>query len=179
MRTILRVAAAALMMLALSCSRTPLSPTAAASTGDNGTLDVGAVGASLRVVSDNVTHDLTGGDGRWSLAPGAYRIEAVQISRTDADGREWLIFGSGDRDAKDFQITAAWVTRVKMGPPIIMGGSVAQADNDLTISLDVRGQGGERYAAAGILDGNLRGAPNVKISNDLGEELDSGQFQYG
>ncbi len=157
-----------------------------------GTLDVGDVGAQLRLVSEAGKTELEGNSGRWALAPGTYRAETIILSRRDKDGNDWHIFGSA-KDMADgagapstsvaalgrFQIAAGQVTHLKLGPPIILAAPMEVKDGEAKIVLQLTGQGGEKYCAAAVLNENLRGAPNIKISNELGEELESGQFRYG
>ena len=179
----MRRALACVMLLGLAalaltgCGRIVSSP---ASDPATGTLDVGDIGAALRLDADTGKVELGEQGGRWSLPAGAYRVQSITLARKDKDGNDWYVFGSAkDIPVGEFQIVAAQVTRLKLGPPISVGAEVAVKDGEAGISLRLTGQGGERYCAAMVMNENLKGAPNIRITNELGEELDSGQFRYG
>ena len=184
---------AATAILCASCSKapakpaaaTPAAPSAAAQaptivSGDNGTLEVGGVGARMVVASDAAKRTLEGHGGRWSLAPGTYHVEALALTRLDAEGLPWTIFGrKGIGQPITFEVRPGQVTQLKLGPPISVGADVTVKDGEMKVSLVLAGVGGEYYAAAAIKDLNLRKAPDFRISDESGKELDSGKCNYG
>ena len=146
-----------------------------------GTLDVGTAEAEIDLTSDSGPHHVKGAGGKWQLPEGFYMLGSIEYKRPDKAGRVWALRAYFEDETKSHFALAADQTRsVKMGLPAVAKTEVHVAQGVARISLTFAGQGGERILPTVVRgDGGAEDAPKVKIYNELGKELASGQFEFG
>jgi hypothetical protein len=170
-----------------------------------GTLDIGTA-ASLTLMSDTGMHNLSGADGKWQVPEGRYTCQSLSITRTDADGKQWLLIASNVGPLRTFEVRGGETTTIGIGPPLTLkvaafgpqvvrtvvgveGGGSASApqpsepqQGPISLSVALAGKGGEMYSLAIRKDarGEVRPPPpKIKISDASGKVLAEGNLDYG
>jgi hypothetical protein len=132
--------------------------------------------------SDDGTIKLTG-PGKCEIPAGKYRIFRSMVEGQDEGGRIWRAIGRGEWELEPIQVEEGKVTKVEAGAPLVASVSVEKRSRrQYEFDLEIRGAGGEAYAASNIrpTDGSGRpDAPTFKVVNADGETVASGTFEYG
>jgi hypothetical protein len=96
------------------------------------------------------------------------------LTQKDINGDVWtLSLVSGQPTPKKA------VDGSKPGAPITVTPDVKSTRNMLSIGIDAEGQGGEKYVAAAIKNGNWPAPPTFKVVNEAGKIIGEGRFKYG
>ena len=167
-----------------------------------GTLDTGAPAAFLVVLSDTGVHNLGGSDGKWRVPEGRYRGADLRLWKTGADGTRWTLnglwdfYGSKLGPLQEFEIRAGETQALRIGPPLALKAepdteasaqvsrlSKDQGPPDLSrtriLNLVLVGKGGERYSVAVGKGPSVLPPPKVKVLDENGKVLASGNAEYG
>jgi len=67
----------------------------------------------------------------------------------------------------------------KPGPPLIVTTSMFKKGENLLIGVAIKGQANEKYIGGVKKNGQLQPAPKIKILDQAGKVICSGQFEYG
>lgn len=115
------------------------------------------------------------------LPAGEYDVHGIQICTWNDDGfRYRLQCLSRPEEVNRLQIKEGETTTIQIGPPITVKANPKRKGDDIVVDVEVWGAHGERYFPYGIPDGGpLEGKPGIKITDEDGAELASGNFEYG
>jgi hypothetical protein len=119
--------------------------------------------------------------------------EPIEIpARTYAPVRLVLTAKKGDQtwqmtnqgpwgDLKRIKVLAGATTPIKCGGPfkIVPKTSISRGVGAVDVDFAILGQGGEQYSKVITKNGQRASAPGVKILDERGKVLASGQFAYG
>ncbi len=158
-----------------------------ASSPKMGTLSVGNDGVSLVVSGTGGMQYLESGKGEWKLPAGRYSCQSLTLTAKDKQGRKWQLDASGQTGKlKSIDIKPGQTLNVKVGSPLVVKTDVQQQDSGwifrgktVTVGFTIVGAAGEEYAPGAKKDGTQVSAPKIKIYNDKGEVLTTGDFAYG
>ena len=96
------------------------------------------------------------------------------LSMTDTNGDKWTLKLLKGQPWSRFKDKAD-----KLGPPLLVKTDMRVKNFDVSIGLTVEGQAGEKYAGGAEKNGKRLPPPKLKIIDEAGEIIDSGQFEYG
>ena len=144
-------------------------------------IDAGGAEATLRVnrgwFSDRAL--IKSKDGPVMMRARIYRPQRLSIS-TKQDGNTWLLYSSGPwGDLSTIRVTNNNTTALKLGPPFLIKPSVSKSSSLVSINLSIIGLAGEHYGAAVTKNGKRLASPKLKIVDEAGNVLASGEFEYG
>jgi len=119
--------------------------------------------------------------GPAALPAGEYEVRGIQICTWDDEGFRYRLQCLSRPEAVDhFQITEGETTVIEIGPPLTVKANPVRDGENIVVNVEVWGAHGERYFPYGIPDGGrLEGKPGIKIFDEQGNELASGDFEYG
>jgi hypothetical protein len=117
--------------------------------------------------------------GPVSVGAGLYRTQHLQI-KTKRDGDAWQIESLGPWGTlEQIEVKENQTTALKLGPPFLVKPEVESRPTAVSIGLTITGQAGEQYRNA-ITKNNQRIPPaKIKILDEAGATLVSGNFEYG
>jgi len=129
--------------------------------------------------SDAGVFRLQTGVGKWQLPVGKYEVSSLELLTHDKDGNEWRAGLVDAKGIETFEVREGATTTLKAGPPFQVKGDVQQNERDVTIGVNVFGQGGERYFPYPRTTAQGGGGATLKIFDEKGGEVASGQMEYG
>ena len=145
-----------------------------------GSLDLGGAEVALGLWSDAAQQRLEGSGGPWRLPAGRYGVVSLELTRRESGGRWTFDLGKGGAgQLADFEIRPGQTTRFQIGPPFQIHSSMQRLGQDVVVSFELEGQGGERYIPAVKKDGTVAPEPAFKVMDGAGRVVQSGQFKYG
>jgi hypothetical protein len=116
---------------------------------------------------------------KTEVAPGTYKPENVTIQGTQ-DGDRWQMVSRGPwGQLETIRVGSGVTTELKVGPPLTVKTDVAAKDEGVSIGLLIFGQAGERYNPGVQKNGERQPAPALKIVDEAGKVLATGNFAYG
>jgi hypothetical protein len=146
-----------------------------------GTLDVGAADVSLVLLSDTGVQNLAGAQGKWLLPEGAYTMEDLRLSKTDAAGVKWTLTDMSEYGKLGrFEIRPGETFAAKVGPPLSLKVDARDGQGgERAFSLALEGAGGEQYSVGALKGSGRVPPPKVKIVDAAGKTLAEGASEYG
>jgi len=152
-----------------------------------GKLDLGATQADLVVSSaDTGIIRLRCAGQPCSLPIGKYQLQAVQLRAMDEKKVEWGLSSNVIRNNIEIAIDVNKPATLKLGPPLTMTVAERSDRNSLSgriVSFNVtcKDAAGVEYQVGATRGGtgNRAPAPSVKILDEAGAILSTGQFEYG
>jgi len=146
-----------------------------------GSLDLGGAEVVLGLwSSDAAQQRLEGAGGPWRLPAGRYGAVSLELTRRESGGRWTFDLGKGGAgQLADFEIRPGQTTRFQVGPPFKIHSAMQRLGQDVVVSFELEGQGGERYIPAVKKDGTVAPEPAFKVIDGSGRVVRSGQFKYG
>jgi hypothetical protein len=116
---------------------------------------------------------------RTEAAPATYKPENIQIQGTK-DGDKWQMVSRGPWGGLEtIRVESGVTTELKVGPPLTVRTDVAAKDEGVSVGLSIFGQAGERYHPGVQKNGERQPAPELKIVDEAGKVLATGNFAYG
>jgi hypothetical protein len=79
----------------------------------------------------------------------------------------------------DFEIRPGQTLLFKVGPPFLIKTTATPRKESVRIGLRVEGQAGEEYYLGASRGKDTVREPQLKIVDESGKVVDSGQFEYG
>jgi len=143
-----------------------------------GTLDIG-VTASLTVLSETGFHNLSGSGGKWQVPEGRYACQNLQITKTDADGKEWRLRAANVGPLEKFEVRGGETTAIKIGPPLALKVDAQSQGGQTTLNLVLVGKAGETYSIAPRKGTEQPLPPKVKVLDAAGKMLAEGNSEFG
>ena len=112
---------------------------------------------------------------------GTYKPERIVVRLTKTSDQWWSILARGQTWGKLEKIKVAKgnITTLKLGPPLEMRTDVQRNNRTVSIGLIVEGQAGEHYSPQVLTHNDPTSAPEIKIVDEAGAVLASGNFEYG
>jgi len=111
--------------------------------------------------------------------PGTYKPQSITLQGTQ-DGDRWQMVGRGPwGQLETIRVGSGVTTELKVGPPLTVKTDVATKDEGVSIGLSIFGQAGERYHPGVQKNGQRQPAPELKIVDEAGKMLATGNFAYG
>lgn len=102
------------------------------------------------------------------------RFGLLPLSKTDDNGNKWMLYLVKGQPLAKFKNSSA-----KPGPPLSIKTDVQTKGRDVSIGLKVEGKAGEKYIGGATKNGKWEPSPKLKIVDEAGKVLTSGQFEYG
>jgi hypothetical protein len=96
------------------------------------------------------------------------------LSITDENGDKWVLDPVKGQLLSRFKGSSA-----KPGPPLLIRTDVQTKGREVFIDLIVEGQAGERYVGGVMKNEQWQPPPKLKILNQAGAVLATGEFKYG
>jgi len=116
---------------------------------------------------------------KTEAAPGTYKPQSITLQGTQ-DGDRWQMVSRGPwGELETIRVASGVTTELKLGPPLTVKTDVATKDEDVSIGLLIFGQAGERYNPGVQKNGERQPAPALKIVDEAGKVLATGNFAYG
>ena len=106
-------------------------------------------------------------------------LMATEIS-TKQNGDTWLLYSNGPwGDLSRIKVKNNETPVIRLGPPFQIKPKVQYAGSRVFIDFNIVGKAGEHYRNV-IMQNNKRApAPKVKIIDEAGSILATGNFEYG
>ncbi len=143
-------------------------------------------------------------EGRALLPVGTYRLHSVSISGQDEAGRKWTSQGAVNSVKNDIEVAEGETSPFPVGEPFelkistgkssdsgktgflgalagALSGEVAESvesGKKMMLSVKIVGAGGETYSRF-LVDGKPAEAPRFVVQDGDGNQVGSGQFEYG
>ena len=96
------------------------------------------------------------------------------------DDQTWQMTSQGPwGDMARIRVSSGATTPIRCGPPFRITPKTSVSNGQVNVDFAILGQGGERYDKVITKNGQRVGAPRVKILDEQGKVLASGQFAYG
>ena len=145
-----------------------------------GTLEVEGDSAKMALISDAASEYISDFEQGQQLPVGRYAAIDIGINKVDSDGNKWTL-GSYQKTGKlrDFEIRPSEVVTFKIGSPLVIKTTAERRDAIVAIGLYLEGQSGEQYGGQVKKSGKNVHRPGIKIRNESGEIIHSGNFEYG
>lgn len=145
-----------------------------------GTLDFGGKEVAAEFWSDAGPQDVNGVEPTWRLPAGRYYVKSLGLTETEG-GNRWAFTMTKPGGLGDFEIKAGEKTRLQIGPPFQVRGSMGRYfyNPDATVRLELEGRAGERYAGVVKKNGREVPEPSFQILDQAGTVVRSGKFAYG
>jgi hypothetical protein len=87
---------------------------------------------------------------------------------------------SRPEEVNHLQIKEGETTTIEVGPPLTVKADPVRDGESIVVNVQVWGAHGERYFPYGITDGgHIEGRAGIRIFDEKGGELASGDFEYG
>ena len=145
-------------------------------------IDAGDADATLRLRHDWFPKDVlikSEYEPVVKMRAGVYRPKRLSIS-TKQDDDTWLLYCSGPwGELSTIKMKNNETTVIKLGPPFQIEPKVQYAGSRIFIDFDIIGKAGEHYNGVVMLNNKRLPAPKVKIIDEAGNLLASGNFEYG
>jgi len=120
---------------------------------------------------------------KFALKAGkSYEVRNVNIY-TAKNNDTWHLrtraYSSGSAIAEGIQVREGETTIVKVGGPFTIKTDVQGTGQFASIGLSIVGRAGEKYFTRPMRKGKASPEPKLKIIDEAGNVLSSGQFEYG
>jgi hypothetical protein len=113
------------------------------------------------------------------VSPGTYKPENIGLQAMQ-DGDRWQMVSRGPwGELETIRVEPGISTELKVGPPLTVKTNVATKDEVVSVGLSIFGQAGERYNPGVQKNGQRQPAPELKIVDEAGKVLATGNFAYG
>ena len=115
------------------------------------------------------------------IRTGTYKPERIVVRLAKSGDQWWSIFCRREPWGKLATINVAKgnTTALKLGPPLEMRTDVQRNNRTVSIGLKLVGQAGEHYSPQVLTHNGPPTAPEIKIVDEAGTVLASGNFEYG
>jgi len=98
----------------------------------------------------------------------------------NANGDKWQTSFYGAQNVSSrITVTKSQTTVLKFGPPLHVKTEIEPVGRQVSIGLSITGQSGERYNPQVMKNGSVLEPPKLKIVDESGNVLASGNFEYG
>jgi hypothetical protein len=144
-----------------------------------GTLEAPTTLVAMTATSKDGVFRLEPGSGTWALPPGEYRLDAGSISAADDDGRELMAAIWDWKENDTVTIRTGETTELAIGPPLQLVIQTQREGETVSVNYGVVGQGGRSYSDRIRTKQGPVEAAKITISDEKGNELASGKFEYG
>ena len=143
-------------------------------------IDAGGAAAKLQVQNAWFTKTtITSGGQATEAGARLYRARRLVIS-TIRDGRTWQIECLGPwGELSRIKVRRSQTTELRLGPPFVVKPGVSRSGSVVSVDYTVIGQAGEHYRSFATTDGRAMPGAKVKIADEAGNVLETGQFSYG
>ena len=150
-----------------------------AATPKTGLVNVTAPGAILSVSSEPGAYRVLLHGEPMPLPVGKYDVYTIQIIAWDDEGHQWRMQCLElPEKLRTFEIREGETTLIEIGPPMKAKAVPERDGESIVVNVQVWGAYGERYFPY-VRDGDPGGWTGMKILDEQGKELDSGEFEYG
>jgi hypothetical protein len=96
------------------------------------------------------------------------------------DDQTWQMTSQGPwGDIARIKVSSGATTPIRCGPPFKVVPKTSVSHGQVSVDFAILGQGGEQYSKTITKNGSRVSAPRVKILDEQGKVLTSGQFTYG
>jgi len=174
--------AAALVMKSADTGSGPIAQRKNAEPGYITTITASGVGANLELHPNDAGGGLVRVSGRvpkTQAAPGTYRPQSITLQGAQ-DGDKWQMVGRRPWGQLEIiRVVSGVTTELKLGPPLTVKTDVTTKDEGVSIGLSIFGKAGERYNPGVQKNGERQPAPELKIVDEAGKVLATGNFAYG
>ena len=123
------------------------------------------------------------GPAELQVPVGDYRIFRCVVAEKDERGEIWRAAGLGEWEQEPVHVGEEGVTELQAGAPLVATVKVEKRSRrEFQFALEIRGQGGESYAANKIMhprSGVTGGTPKFKVTDANGKTIATGKFEYG
>jgi len=117
-------------------------------------------------------------DGSAKVPAGKYRLFRCDYTLADKFGKRWNFSTQAAKEEAVMDVPARGEAKVRFGPPLVPKVMASRSADELTLSLDLRGSGGEAYSDVRIIEGRPP-VPKVRILDASDRELAVLDFHYG
>jgi hypothetical protein len=159
-----------------------------------GPVQVGMKGCRLLFLGEDGPVVIHAGSSEARLPIGKYRLESQRVSRTDDEGRLWVVetypstvfvrtasaAGMASRSARGvLEVTADSGPEIPaFGPPLVLSVSASPRGEEVSIGLSVTGERGDPVLSV-LVDGTRPPAPSFQVVSAAGKVVAEDQFEYG
>ena len=143
-------------------------------------IDAGGADAVLRLNSSWLAHTtITSGTEPAAISARIHRPQILNLSMKQ-DGHTWQIESRGPwGDLSKIKVRNNEATALRLGPPFLIKPEVNKNGSLLSIDYVIIGQAGEQYEKFITKNNRAVIGAKVKIVDETGNVLESGQFKYG
>lgn len=115
------------------------------------------------------------------LRVGVYKPKLAIVRLTKNDDEEWMILSLKGPWGKlaSIKVDRGKTTALSLGPPLVMRADVQHENTSVSIGLLLIGQAGEHWSPQVLVNKKPLPAPKLKIIDETGNVLASGNFEYG
>jgi hypothetical protein len=147
---------------------------------EKGAVTVATPGAELQLRS-RLGRGMVLRSGAEPVAVPARAYRPVSLTLTgEKDGAVWKASSFGPWGKLDrIKLARGRTTAIELGPPLLIKPQVAVYPGQVRIALDLFGRSGEQYSSSILRNDQRIPGPPVKIIDEAGTVLASGQFQFG
>lgn len=147
---------------------------------ETGAVMVATPGAQLQLKSAFGSHvSLQSGSAPTAVAARAYQPVALTLSRNQ-DGDTWTASSRGPwGELARIGVERGRTTAIELGPPFSIKPQVDIRHDQVRVGLNLFGRAGEKYENVFLRNNQRIPGPQVKMIDEAGTVLSSGQFQYG
>ncbi|HEX2972798.1 MAG TPA: hypothetical protein VHP11_10720, partial [Tepidisphaeraceae bacterium] len=152
-----------------------------------GTLTIKGSKADLTVLGDCGVLNLPSSKGSWQLPEGRYTCQEIKLQAGENKDDKWVLETSGKTGKlQEFRIKAGETQAFEIGAPLTIKTDIQKQNSggifkgkEVSFGFTIVGAAGEEYSPAANHNGSQVPAPKIKIYDEKGEVLASGDFQYG
>lgn len=115
------------------------------------------------------------------IRAGTYKPERAVVRFTKTSDQWWAIFCRSEPWGKLATVNVAegQTTVLKFGPPLAIRTDAQPKNQTVSIGLSLVGRAGEHYNPQVLMPKGRPPAPKIKIVDEAGNVLASGNFEYG
>ena len=135
--------------------------------------------AMMTLLSDAGVFRIHAGEDTWKLPVGRYQVTRLDLIKHDDEGNRWTAGCLSPNEAEYFEIRKGETTVLNLGPPLTFHTRVAEDEEGVSINLELLGKGGERYFPYPRTNAKGVGDAKLKILDENGAEIGSGEIEYG
>ncbi|MHC4950775.1 MAG: hypothetical protein ACYTEU_07295 [Planctomycetota bacterium] len=149
-----------------------------------GTLEILGSGHETSIhLWSNIAAQTISGNGPWKIPEGQYITLAFTLYKKDNKGNIWSLEGLRQRTASaTFEIQPNQTTQLPMGGPLSVqtyATKIKKKNDEYLIGFRYCGKHGESYSSTLNKNGRRNNAPVIRILDERGKVLASGQLKYG
>lgn len=144
-------------------------------------IDAGGTDAVLHLKSIGfINTTINSGTNPSAIPARIYKPQFLSLSMKQ-DGQKWRIESRGPwGDISKIKVRNDEATALKLGPPFLIKPQIRKNRSQLYISFTILGRAGEQYEHYATKDGRAYyPKARLKINDEAGNVLESGQFEYG